>query len=344
MNEQTTPGAVQQIRDLVALGASLVGLIYVSGVLIVGLRLWFERLPPFAAVGSIPKETAITIGLVQVFAPAILLGAAFLVWITTRILDPKSHYVRFNEAHGRDRLRLVGTIVAGAFLTAAPGLAVSIATYDGLQTSHVALVAPVVIGALVTAGYVHLRARIRERGDDMWTSQSSMFLRAGLFAVATVPMIITVDAAIRLPEARVCFRPADAAQASPMTGIFVTQTDNRVYVGDSHRGPRRLHAIPSDVVAQVSVGTETSTTPCRLFATPAELTGQDVRDGSLSTNDVHDGSLGGQDIANASVTGRDLVDGSVTGRDIRDGSLHGSDFAPGILPTSDMKHGWTHDP
>jgi hypothetical protein len=38
IRDSSEPSAVQQIRDVVALGASLVGLIYVSGVLIVGLR------------------------------------------------------------------------------------------------------------------------------------------------------------------------------------------------------------------------------------------------------------------------------------------------------------------
>jgi hypothetical protein len=224
--DSSEPSAVQQIRDVVALRASLVGLIYVSGVLIVGLRLAFERLPPFAAVGSIPKETAITIGLVQVFAPAVL-------------------------------------------LTAAPGFVFSLWTYDGLQGSHWTLIAPIVIGWFVTALYVHLRARIRERGDsETWKSQSSMLLRAGLFALATVPMIITVASAVRLPTARVCFKPNAAWQSHPTTGLFVTQTDNRIYIGDLGEGARRLHALSSSIVAQVSVGENAAATPCRLTRSP----------------------------------------------------------------------------
>jgi hypothetical protein len=268
--DSSEPSAVQQIRDVVALGASLVGLIYVSGVLIVGLRLSFERLPPFAAVGSIPKETAITIGLVQVFAPAVLLGAGFLAWITTRILAPKPHYKRINETHGRDRWWLVATIFAGGLLTAAPGFVFSLWTYDGLQGSHWTLIAPIVIGWFVTALYVHLRARIRERGDsETWKSQSSMLLRAGLFALATVPMIITVASAVRLPTARVCFKPNAAWQSHPTTGLFVTQTDNRIYIGDLGDGARRLHALSSSIVAQVSVGENAAATPCRLTRSPS---------------------------------------------------------------------------
>jgi hypothetical protein len=349
-DKKTDP--VQQIRDLVAVAASLVGVIYVSGVLVLGLRLWFEGLPPFAAVGSIPRETAISIGVVDVFAPAALLGAVFLVWITTFVKGPKPHYLRFNEAKGH-RVRLAGAMFLGTLLIALPGCAALRLAYDGWRNPRAAAVGAAIVGGLTMVAYVHLRARIRGRKDrespesetKRWKSTRSMLLRAGLFAGATVPMIVPVAAAVRLTEGRVCFRPTDSAVSQPFNGLFVTQTDNRIYVGDSDDvQTRRLHAFPSDVVAQVSVGAIASGSTCQLSAASADVAGKDVRDGSLSGNDVDNGSLDGRDVADGSLTRKDLANGSITGREIRDGTLRASDFAPGVLPSDEPEHDWRRDP
>jgi uncharacterized protein YjbI with pentapeptide repeats len=62
------------------------------------------------------------------------------------------------------------------------------------------------------------------------------------------------------------------------------------------------------------------------------ISGSNIRNGTLTGADLKNESVKGSDIDNGSLTGSDLKNGSVTSSDIGDGSLLASDFKPGELP------------
>lgn len=70
------PESLKALQFVVGLFAAGAALIYITGGLILGLRLLFAGLPALGVVGQLPREFLFSLGVSLVVAPAVLLGAA----------------------------------------------------------------------------------------------------------------------------------------------------------------------------------------------------------------------------------------------------------------------------
>jgi hypothetical protein len=72
-------GVLGRLGQAVAFIGGAATAVYLTGGLLLALRLFFERLPSQAVIGQLPRELLITIGLTNVASPALLIGAIYTV-------------------------------------------------------------------------------------------------------------------------------------------------------------------------------------------------------------------------------------------------------------------------
>jgi len=236
---------IDELKDVVAWVGVVLGLVYFSGALILGLRLQFGRLDALAVVGSLPRESAIAIGVTEVILPALALGIVWVAWSFHRGHEDAPSW-HANEPQWASRHR--SEIAVGAALVTIPGVVRSLFGY-GLSWAHWTVVIAVLVGVLTMMLYVYLRARIAEKwGRGRWNEPRPVLLRGALVAGVAVPTLVAFWAAVPLASGRLCLDDGKAVR--PWTGVYVGQTPDHVYVGLEGE----LYSFREDVVREVIVG------------------------------------------------------------------------------------------
>jgi hypothetical protein len=264
-------GLLQVATEIAGLFAGVATLVYVTGAIVLALRLAFKGLAWGNVVSQLPREFVLAIGAGQVLFPALMVGAVYGLYRLLRSDRPEAP----KTYRLRDGLTAWGVVLGRYLLAAAlllvPLVAIVAARKDvGFGDLRFVLVLAILLVVLVTAAAVQEGRSIVIRHFDAgepWNSLRAAGAMAGVYAGAALPAMLLGAAAIPLTDAKVCVVDGFSEQ-----GYLVGESSDRVYLGEKPRGPndgdqRRIAVIPLAKVEEVFFGTEAELASCE-FAAP----------------------------------------------------------------------------
>jgi hypothetical protein len=279
---------LQHATLIVGLFAGLATLVYLTGGVVMALRLRFVDLPWANVVSQLPREFLISIGAGQVLFPALLVGALYGLFRLLRADRAKPPELCRWRAGPAGRAAALGGYARTLAAMASP-LAVILILRLVLRDDHdVGTWWVVALGLLVLAGFaisVHeARAAVilsRHRAFRRWNSVTAIVAIAAIYSAAAVPAMMAAAASVSLTSAKVC----DVDNFSEH-GFLVGETSDRVYLGEEgHR--RRIAVLPMTKVAEIFIGEDAAKAHCEIISTPptpAERRGIESREGSDRSN------------------------------------------------------------
>lgn len=255
---------LQLVARVVGLLAGTATLIYLTGGVVMALRLVFKDLGWYNVVSQLPREFLISIGLGQVLLPALLVGALyglFRLLRTDRASPPALH--RFREAGAR-RGAFAGYARTLAVLVIPPVVILIRRVLGGDLGPKTLLVIAVAVALLaIVAVAVHeVRAIVLDGGAHRWNSLRTVVAVAALYTAAVIPSMMIAAAGVPLTGAKVCTTDNFAE-----SGYFVGQTSDQVYLGE--RGKRRrIAVVPMTKVEELFIGGEADGALCEIVSAP----------------------------------------------------------------------------
>jgi hypothetical protein len=134
--DDDAPSSLKALQLLVGLLAGVAALIYVTGGLVLGLRLMFAGLPALGVVAQLPREFLVSLGFSLVLAPAVLFG------ITAGVLETAQGDQSLVNGHrswanakcrSKRRRAYVAFYSVAPVLIATPGLVVAVFRDDKIS-------------------------------------------------------------------------------------------------------------------------------------------------------------------------------------------------------------------
>jgi hypothetical protein len=253
-------GRLRIVAQTVGVGAGVVGVLYLSGSLVLGLRSIIWGVPLETVVGQFPRDFVISVGLSQVVLPSIagaLLYAAYRYLRGNRGTAPKGQ--RWAQRDRPGRVRLAARAAVAAILLAAPGIVLPIVqesrSTSGLRWDLLFLLVPLALLVLTTLIAIDLRTLLAERFPHRWNDLSVVVLASGIVLGALVPAWINLASALSPPRATLC-----AQGGEQFGGSFVGQTNEAILLGGrlGHGQRRGLVVIPRQGISRVVIGDRNS--------------------------------------------------------------------------------------
>jgi len=244
--------------------AGLVTLVYAVGGGVLALRLFFEDLPSLTVVGQLPREYLIAVGLTQIVLPVLVAAGLYLgvrLLVGSSVPPPARLVQEWTGRSWRGWGEFVGVSALLAlvvvFLGASPAY-----TREGLSRKLLwLLLVGFVVTWLVMMVALKLRAALATRERDTWNTSRVAVWMTSIVALASLPAFVIFAGTFHFLDAKVC-----AAGPRQISGVFIGESSDRVYIGESnHRtaGPRRVVSIPLSQVEEVLIGGEAATERCR---------------------------------------------------------------------------------
>lgn len=248
--------ALDVIQKLVGLAASVGVLVIVLGGVVLYARLSFEKLPGQSVFGQLPHDFLVTVGLGQVLAPALGLGAAHaLIRIVKNTDKPGSGAMLSSILLGLLWFALiVGCLIYRDIVGRKYFLDFGSFRYWATAVASIAIVTIVAVG-------------IRWRSHEISWPLGPRWLALTLtytFA-ATVPATF-IAATYPLLDARACMSTGFAEN-----GLLVGRSADSVFLGE--RGPaRRIAALPKSNVEELFIGRDAQGAQCDPRGSAAAVT------------------------------------------------------------------------
>jgi hypothetical protein len=243
MGAQSRTSRVQTLGDVVDLVtkalAALVALgsvVYLLGAIVLAGRLTAYSLPSEIVVNQLPQSFLVAIGLTEVVAPLIGVGALylltlFLIWDvlrTYRRLPPKAVVIRDIGMWALAGLLVL--LVARLVWNAAGGWTISRA------------IIAAAVAAVGAAGTSIVLLRFPKTVEAWHADKASPLLRAAVVAVALLPLIAWNAITLPMPYAQVC--PTKSIEKA--SGWLIGQTSDRLLLGSTEsRSDRHVLLAPS---------------------------------------------------------------------------------------------------
>jgi hypothetical protein len=251
---------------MAALLAGVAAVVYVTGAIVLSLRLEFEHLPWTNVVSQLPRELVISIGAGQVLLPALLVGALYGLY---RVIcegptePPKVHRLRdgFLPALPAYAVTLLALVVpVGAVLL----LRKIFGHFDPHTGRIIGLCLGVLLAAPIAVAVQEIRALVIDRRSmAKWSNFRVGATMAGFYSAMAIPAIVAAAAAIPLSEAKVCTTANYAVE-----GTLVGEASDRVYVGEQGLTPRRIVVFPLSKVGKMFIGEKAATESCAVPTAP----------------------------------------------------------------------------
>jgi hypothetical protein len=246
------------LKDLAGLLAGLTVLVYTLGGAVLAVRLAFQNLPGEAVLAQLPRELLITVGVSQVFIPALVLAAIHAAGRLTGLWERL-----WRGAQVTDAL----TVYAGVlWWFAILGLAMLLGWLNrGKDFREVVegnvvfwLVAPFVLGLFI-AGAVFVRVRFRRwnTGGIGWRSGPAWLTLTIAYGVVAMVAAAVVAPTFPLLDAKACTTAGVAER-----GDLVGQTDDRLFLGEPLREHRRIAMLPTSKVDELFIGPNADGAQC----------------------------------------------------------------------------------
>jgi hypothetical protein len=261
-------GTLGTLTKALGLLAGVATLVYLTGGLVLALRLAFEDLPWEAVISQLPREFLISVGVTTVVVPILASASVYTGWRLHRGKDAPLPDARLPTAAGMRRHVARHTFWV-TLLVVAPGIVLELIK-DGPRWTLAAWGA---VAWLITAFWIYgmlwLRAAFARRhrtpgspGEpkDSWYSPGAIAVMGALYASFLLPGAIVLGATLRLTDARVC-----TAGGAMVDGVLVGDTEQRVYVGEERQAKgedRQIVAVPFDHVSETIVGNDAHEQAC----------------------------------------------------------------------------------
>jgi hypothetical protein len=271
---------VGQATAAIAVAAAL---IYVSGGIALGFKLWFMRIPWTPVLGQLPRDFLLATAVGQVVLPCVIAGAA---------LGALAESCKgLGASRGRNKVRtravfwglnIIISLAAGAVLGLAPLgtlLFTAQAIHQGVLLAKTDIyLACAAFSATTMFCWIsflrwlynpdrHLAASVSSRGTR---SVLRTALAMGSAAVALVPSVASVSGAYLLPQVVLCgstfaSQPSPEGPATPgfMQGSLIGNNSQWIYIAQFEfntkhvAGSRSITAVPASSVQIEAIGQHT---------------------------------------------------------------------------------------
>jgi hypothetical protein len=250
---------VKAVGQVVGLLAGAVGLVYLVGGAVFTVRLFIVDLPSLTIVPQLSRELLVSVGLAQVVLPGIAIAALYAV---VRALlgatpPPKRLVTQWSQPSPR------GWIELGA-ASAVPALAIT--AFGAYQVPQVQrewdlvwlLPVALLLSMLIVLVALRLRASLAIAYRDRWNERRPLLLMALVVWLGVVPACLVFAATFPLLPARVC----TTSGAEP-TGLFIGETNQRIYIGESTGPKRDVISLPLTQVKATFIGGNADSASCR---------------------------------------------------------------------------------
>ena len=251
MNDRQSATPLSSAVEVVGLIAGLVALVYLLGGFVVAIRLGFDGFSAesiVAVVGQLPRETVVTVGLVEALGPAVLTGLLAALSYAAFARPRK----RDHKGDGLNTGRWWGLVFAGsAVLTTALLIPAVLQAYvtDGPSLT----LAAAVMGWIVTYASVLLgRFALRRLGRISvgWYRATRGLVAGCVWAgIALTPAVI-VAGAIALDAVRACTTDSDV----PEDGALIAQTSTGVLMAVDAGARQSVVSLPAGRVTKLAYG------------------------------------------------------------------------------------------
>lgn len=257
---------LQLATEIAGLFAALAGVLYVTGAAVLIFRLAFKGLPWTNVVSHLPREFMLSIGIGQVFLPALGVGAVYALYRLLR-KDRRRAPPSFRLRDGRGaRWDVLWRCAVIALLISLPLLTI-VATndeisFDEMGTGLIVVVVGIVLAAAPVATEVRAIVIRRFARLGEWDTLRAAASMAGVYAAIALPATLLGAAAVPLTEAKVC-----AAKGYSEWGFLVGESSDRVYLGEKPKGPgdegqRRIAVFPLANVEEIFFGGDAHRASC----------------------------------------------------------------------------------
>jgi hypothetical protein len=265
-------GWLQHATQVVGLLAALATTVYLTGGIVMALRLRFEDLPWGNVVSQLPREFLISIGAGQVLFPSLLVGLLYGLYRLARRERPD-----VPRAYGLREGWAARSVLGARYIATFALLSTPLALVMAFSTRSEAhnevplefLMVAAVLFLLAAVAVQEVRDLIVERCRGVakrWNSVRVVATLAVVYAATAIPAAMLAAAAVPLNSAMVC----DVDNFSE-SGFLVGETSDRVYLGEEGR-KRRIGVIPMTKVGELFIGDEAAKAHCELVSAPPTAT------------------------------------------------------------------------
>lgn len=247
--------------QVVGLLASLAVVVYVTGGLVLALRLGFENLPWDAVISQLPREFVVAVGVTSVVVPALVSAALYAAWRLHRGGQHKGPDLpRWDRASKRERWKIFGIALGVAALLISVGVAIELVK-DGLRLGVFWALPAWAITTVWVLLVLNLRSRlgaVRSTRHN-WNRLSTSAVMGALAALCVLPGAVVAGAAVPLIDVKACMR-----SGAERTGSLVGETDDKLYFGGGRENsdPRQIIVIPYSRLEAVWLGADATGATC----------------------------------------------------------------------------------
>jgi hypothetical protein len=238
MAETSMGNPLQVFSNVVTAAAGTIGLLYIVGVVVIGGRLWLNRLPGESVLSQLPQQYLLAVGLSEVILPTLLFPIVYLLlaWVahggelfSTADVDTTKWWRRLSWIGGSGFVAFVllfGTYLALVYF----GLAVNpLSSAVNSLKLPVDPVVPLMI-ALILLTVIAVLALGSALNSSKYKGLRSQRLGATVgtaVAVTLVALIVWGVNAIATPldYVKVC------EKSTSSTGVLIASTSDTVYIG-----------------------------------------------------------------------------------------------------------------
>lgn len=259
---------LQHVTQLFGLLAGLVTIVYLTGGVVMALRLGFQDLPWGNVVSQLPREFLISLGAGQVLLPSLFVGLLYGLYRLARNARPDVP-VAYRLQDGWTARSVLGArylltfVLLFAPLVLASVLPARTEAQNEIPLEFLAVAA--VLFVLVVIAVQEVRALIVQQCNwlpQRWNSVRVVVILAAVYSATAIPATMFAAAAFPLTPARVC-----TVDNFSENGFLVGETSDRVYLGEES-DDRRIAVIPFSKVGELFIGRNASDSTCEIVSAP----------------------------------------------------------------------------
>lgn len=265
------PDLLKTITQVAGALAGLATVVYVTGAVVLGLRLARAGLSWGDVVSQLPREFVASIGAGQVLLPSVAVGAAYGLFRLLRDdhSNPPSIH-RFREGMGGGNFKVVlktmrsyNLLFLLMWVPFGALICIRLLRDQGevpaLPSWLVWLGAVVLLGTAIACHEVRAIAAEHYKDPGRWHSLKAATAMAVFYCLASIPAMTIAAASVSLTPAKVC-----KVGELERTGVLVGESSDRIYLAEaeSDEEKRPIAVYPWPKVEELLVGPRLSEIDC----------------------------------------------------------------------------------
>jgi len=256
-------GVLQTVTQVAGLFAGLATIVYLTGAVVLALRLMFAHLPWGDVVSQLPREFILSTGAGQVLLPSLLVGALYGLFRILRDNRSKAPVVsRWRSGWGK-RWEVVSSYLLTSFVMMIPLETILILRHasSGYKPQLERILAGYVLLLLAAVACHEVRAVAARhyKKRKRWNSLKAAAVMAGIYSTAAIIPMMVAASGIGFTSAKVC-----KVGGGERSGVLVGESADHVYLGEneSGQGRHRIAVYPLTKVEELFIGDGASAISC----------------------------------------------------------------------------------